>query len=395
MYLYYFERILRAAGGDPNLALPYWNYSNTANPDARRLPLPFRVPATAANPLFVSARSPAINGGGLMAASAVNFATAFMFTNFDSPTSGALSFGGRRVTAPMHAGSGGGSLENTPHGAVHVQVGGSGGWMSSFEFAARDPIFWLHHANIDRLWRRWLDQGGGRANPTDAVWRTQLFTFFNEFGQAVTLSGQQVVDTARQLNYRYDEDPPIPFAGPVEALVPVEGEVEPEAEPGVEPMERAVLGVSESLTLEAEPVAVDIAVKDTATLVGQALGTLVLNVEGMEMDRNPGAHYEIYLNLPAGQAPDYQSRYYVGNLTFFGLGAGAHHPGGEVEEAASQSFSLEAVEKRLRESGEWKEGVYSVTFVRRGPEPPPGAPQAVEAEPAVQVKIRRVTVTRE
>ena len=28
MYLYYFERILRKASGDPNFTLPYWNYSN-------------------------------------------------------------------------------------------------------------------------------------------------------------------------------------------------------------------------------------------------------------------------------------------------------------------------------------------------------------------------------
>jgi tyrosinase-like protein len=28
--------------------------------------------------------------------------------------------------------------------------------------AARDPIFWLHHANIDRLWVRWTDPARGR-----------------------------------------------------------------------------------------------------------------------------------------------------------------------------------------------------------------------------------------
>src|SRR5947209_11178911 len=31
MYIYWFERILRAASGDPNLTLPYWNY-NYPNP---------------------------------------------------------------------------------------------------------------------------------------------------------------------------------------------------------------------------------------------------------------------------------------------------------------------------------------------------------------------------
>ena len=45
MYLYYFERILRAASGDANLTLPYWNYSDASDPNAPALPLPFRQPA--------------------------------------------------------------------------------------------------------------------------------------------------------------------------------------------------------------------------------------------------------------------------------------------------------------------------------------------------------------
>jgi tyrosinase len=32
---------------------------------------------------------------------------------------------------------------------------GGDGWMSDPDKAALDPIFWLHHANIDRLWAAW------------------------------------------------------------------------------------------------------------------------------------------------------------------------------------------------------------------------------------------------
>jgi tyrosinase len=38
------------------------------------------------------------------------------------------------------------------HGAVHVWVGGN---MGSIPTAPSDPIFWMHHANIDRLWWQW------------------------------------------------------------------------------------------------------------------------------------------------------------------------------------------------------------------------------------------------
>jgi tyrosinase len=41
------------------------------------------------------------------------------------------------------------------HGAVHVYVGGDTGHMSQVPLAAYDPIFWTHHAMIDRIWRMW------------------------------------------------------------------------------------------------------------------------------------------------------------------------------------------------------------------------------------------------
>ncbi|KAI9097323.1 hypothetical protein DFS34DRAFT_580698 [Phlyctochytrium arcticum] len=39
-----------------------------------------------------------------------------------------------------------------PHGDVHVGIGGH---MSGVDTSANDPLFYLHHANIDRLWDRW------------------------------------------------------------------------------------------------------------------------------------------------------------------------------------------------------------------------------------------------
>jgi tyrosinase len=38
------------------------------------------------------------------------------------------------------------------HNGVHVWVGGT---MSDIATAAYDPLFWAHHAMIDRLWRLW------------------------------------------------------------------------------------------------------------------------------------------------------------------------------------------------------------------------------------------------
>ncbi len=43
------------------------------------------------------------------------------------------------------------------HGWVHVAVGGESGEMSTAR-SPQDPLFWLHHANVDRLWARWQER---------------------------------------------------------------------------------------------------------------------------------------------------------------------------------------------------------------------------------------------
>ncbi|MCU1451738.1 MAG: putative tyrosinase [Acidimicrobiales bacterium] len=68
-------------------------------------------------------------------------------------------------------------LPGTPHdlhNGVHVYVGGiwvppsgavAGGTMI-YDTSPNDPVFWLHHANIDRLWALWeRDHPGARYSP--------------------------------------------------------------------------------------------------------------------------------------------------------------------------------------------------------------------------------------
>src|SRR5262249_34138763 len=57
-YLFFFERILRAASGDASLTLPYWDWSTD-----RAVPIAYRQPANQANPLFHPRR---LNNGGLL-----------------------------------------------------------------------------------------------------------------------------------------------------------------------------------------------------------------------------------------------------------------------------------------------------------------------------------------
>lgn len=47
------------------------------------------------------------------------------------------------------------NIEGNPHGSAHVSFGGS---ISSIPTAAKDPLFFLLHTNVDRLWAKWQRQ---------------------------------------------------------------------------------------------------------------------------------------------------------------------------------------------------------------------------------------------
>lgn len=49
------------------------------------------------------------------------------------------------------------TLEGNPHGQTHVSFGGS---ISVIGTAAKDPLFFLLHCNVDRLWAKWQRQNG-------------------------------------------------------------------------------------------------------------------------------------------------------------------------------------------------------------------------------------------
>ncbi len=61
------------------------------------------------------------------------------------------------------------------HNGVHLWVGGelgpandgAGGTMT-LNTSPNDPVFWLHHANVDRLWDRWQQIHGARYLPVEA-----------------------------------------------------------------------------------------------------------------------------------------------------------------------------------------------------------------------------------
>lgn len=351
-YLYYFERILRTASGSPTLMLPYWNW--TAD---RAVPATFRD-STGGNPLYDANRSSGINGGALLPASAVSPTAALGLTAFGSFSS---------------------SLEGSPHGSVHVSVGGD---MSTFETAGLDPIFWLHHCNIDRLWEVWLGQGGGRSNPADAAWRNQQFSFFDETSTQRTVKAGDALAACNSLGYNYTGrrlilSPQI-FATQLSDLVaskirsPRGAVAAPSLALGGRPAEATVLLPPHSASAIAKSTYIAFDDIDVA---------------------NPDGFYEIYLNPPKGKPLDFTDPSYAGNLVLFGLtkadraGMSGHDGMGDMP--PRRVFDISRKVAQLAKQPGFDAKALRVVLVLKTPEGGGAAKPAVDAPRA---RVGRISV---
>jgi tyrosinase len=74
-------------------------------------------------------------------------------------------------------------MEDDPHGQAHVSFGG---YIHDPWTAAKDPLFFLLHCNVDRLWAKWQQRQNSRFDPGVA-------TSFDE--QRTSLPGHKLDDT--------------------------------------------------------------------------------------------------------------------------------------------------------------------------------------------------------
>jgi tyrosinase len=73
-------------------------------------------------------------------------------TEFDAPRYNDTSSGFRS------------SLEGSVHDPVHLWVGGARGDMGPMS-SPNDPVFFLHHCNVDRMWEAWMQRNNRSYQP--------------------------------------------------------------------------------------------------------------------------------------------------------------------------------------------------------------------------------------
>jgi tyrosinase len=366
------EHIRQLGGPTDDWALPYWNYSDHAGDPLRLgVPLPLRgetlpdgvqVPGVEPrddgsfpNPLFNPTRlgpDEPDPGDDAEWATATEALLRPHYANQED--TGFVSFGGGVLENPNNAALFHdsarelGQMDAQPHGSVHVHVHGT---MALFQTAGLDPIFWIHHCNVDRLWETYardlqhgypFQDGAGAGTAAQQSWTTQQFRFRRPDGNTGTWTAPEVLDIA-SLGYAYDTTAPPPLP-PLPPTPPPGSEIAPFGLDVPTPEPVASTGPV-SLTQQ----------EDFALSGGdggdRGLGVdsfresarWLLRFDGIRSSRPAPTSYRVYLDLRPGEAADPRDAdHYAGLLTLFGVYEASRDDGSSATSGQSRRLDVTA-----------------------------------------------------
>ena len=356
LFVYYFERIVRHVSGRPEFTLPYWDYTSSDLAKRGIVPWQFRRPT---HPLYKSLyraerSSLARTGQPIHKNQPVDVMNIDdLLLKPDYQTRGRAVGFCRFMDAGIHS-------------RIHGLVGTARG-MGRVPYAGRDPLFWVHHANVDRMWASWVALGRIDANPT-MTWAKTRFVFADVEGARAEHALLDVFDMAT-LGYTYDN-----------FLVPTAPK-EPEPEPPT--VTAAELGAAKLASRGRKPVAAGMpltvarAQKAAVLSAGKTEVALVpdafearLPFIGLDPAQPNRRTYLVLENLHAWSQPEVLFHVYVrgaasqgkgeyaGNINFFDAEFHDHGKGrAALNEALGPnfySFDVTAALRRMARSGAWR-----------------------------------------
>lgn len=337
MYVYHLEKIIRKTSGYKDFALPYWGYTNLEDSlKARVMPPLFRDKKTS---LYQSARLDSLLNGA-----PINGKTArrLSLTKLNEYNTYALYNQ---------------NIDKAPHGAMHNYIGfgndytpakekpnevwqkNTAGMMSEVATAAFDPIFWMHHSNIDRIWQQWTNSPNGKQVLLQELQKVPWqYVFYDENGKKVEYTIEQVVDMLYTMDYDYDDT-----------------KVQPKAEkaPLVFSARNYVKG--DTLSISSQKVALnkDIKIslpnkkgKNVKMLsANNTKGEMIILSVTVSFAKAPRGDFEVYLNLPTNVKATPESKHFAGVMTFFG--ANHKHGGHAGNGRTTKTFNFEITDEAI------------------------------------------------
>jgi tyrosinase len=150
----------------------------------------------------------------------------------------------------------------------------------------------------------------------------------------------------------------------------VTGPEPPEREPelvGATDTPVRLVGGPASVALQIDPQAHEAALTATGATAPQRI---LLSVENIEAEQNPGTVYGVYVNLPADASPDVAESHHAGNVSFFGVERARNPRGDEHAHSLRTVHDITELTQSLAAHGEWDGRHVEVTFRPLGLIPP-------------------------
>ncbi|XP_051126064.1 polyphenol oxidase I, chloroplastic-like [Andrographis paniculata] len=212
-YLYFYERILGSLIDDPDFAIPFWNWDN---PKGMQMPAIFDRDKS---PIYNVNRNPDHRGRSIIdlgfsrATDEIQLVVnnlSVVHNEMIRSVNSTLDFMGAAYRAGDPPGNGGsaGSSERGSHVSAHVWVGNPANKyredMGNFYSAGRDPLFYCHHANVDRLWKIWTGlKTDVPKSISDPDFLNAGFLFYNEKKELVRVKVADCLNMEK-LGYDYE-----------------------------------------------------------------------------------------------------------------------------------------------------------------------------------------------
>ena len=438
-YLLALENVIRKeiellGGPHESWALPYWNYFATGQ---NMLPPAFRSAdwpdGQFDNPLFVVQRWGVMGGSNPYDISDNTNLAQMGDPTFTGPGGGGSGgFGGLETGFNWGGGKSGG-IESDPHNVVHVLVGGEDttlfppgtpfagnfqhGVMSDPLAAALDPIFYLHHCNMDRLWESWNSFPPGKPrtapsdwqNPSNAKWLDgpaslgeREFAMPNPDGSKWVYTPAHMRDIT-VLGYTYDDLTP----GAVAPAVTVAQRISNlgiAARAGAANAGVTVASQEKVEMIGANAGAVSLAGRDPVRSIirtqPEARGRVVRSLQGARpvatvpdrvflnlenvTGRSDATMFRVYVGGAGGADPTGDRDYLAGSVALFGVSQASDPAGGHAGNGITYTLEITRIVDKLHLGDNFNVDELAVFLV-----------PAANIPEAAQVRVGRISIYRQ
>ena len=395
LYVYHFEKIVRKLSGDPNFSLPYWDYISLFDkelPDKNRLTMPaeFRLPGDSSNSLYESAREKGLTAGKPLDK---EFSQKNLLNSMETLRDD-------KVYADFNK-----HLNSEPHGVMHDYLGGSitegnddlfnpiynrdeylnleqgkydpqYGLMANVPSAGFDPIFWMHHGNIDRLWAQWTNDKRVMVTPKELERVSWPYQFFEPDGKVKAYTMQEVVKSVYNMDYVYDDgsspniaeieksSPNIPVKPNLTTLMAnqlgetVLGSSQPETEVGSDQEFTQTVPLNPQFRNQLDS-------NQLRSRDPSSQPDYILEVDVTYIGR-PRGIYEVYLNLPNDESARNSAiadidTYFAGTMSFFVL---------EADRPTTETFEFDITDEillqKIQNVEEFNTDSFSISIMKEG-----------------------------